>query len=327
MKILVTGGTGFVGTHTVAALLQAGHQVRLLARSPAKVPPAFEPHGVEPEDVVAGDVTDREAIRAALRGCDAVLHAANVFTFDDRQAEAMRRVNEEGTEIVLGEAAAAGLDPIVHVSSFVALLPASGTVTGDSPVGDPDPPYSASKAAAERIARRFQDEGAPVVITHPGSVWGPDDPYLGESAALAIAALKGQMRLLNDGLLPVSDVRGVAAIHAAVMEPGHGPRRFLAVGHDVPFRQAVRMIGEAAGRNLWSLPVPAPMALATGRAADWARRRFGIDLPLAREPIWLIANGSPTDSSKARDELGVEFRPARESFADTVAWLRRAGHA
>ncbi len=327
MKILVTGGTGFVGTHTVAALLQAGHQVRLLARSPAKVPPAFEPHGVEPEDVVAGDVTDREAIRAALRGCDAVLHAANVFTFDDRQAEAMRRVNEEGTEIVLGEAAAAGLDPIVHVSSFVALLPASGTVTGDSPVGDPDPPYSASKAAAERIARRFQDEGAPVVITHPGSVWGPDDPYLGESAALAIAALKGQMRLLNDGLLPVSDVRGVAAIHAAVMEPGHGPRRFLAVGHDVPFRQAVRMIGEAAGRNLWSLPVPAPMALATGRAADWARRRFGIDLPLAREPIWLIANGSPTDSSKAREELSVEFRPVEQTFADTVNWLQRAGHA
>ncbi len=327
MKVLVTGGTGFVGTHSVAALLKAGHDVRLLARSPGKVPGAFAPHGVEPADVVAGDVTDRGSMKAALDGCDAVLHAANVFTFDDRHADAMRRVNLDGTDIVLGEAAAAGCDPIVHVSSFVALLPAAGTVTGDSPVGHPDPPYSATKADAERIARRYQDEGAPVVITHPGSVWGPNDPYLGESASLAIAALKGQMRVLNDGLLAVSDVRDVAAIHAAAMQPGRGARRYLAVGHDVPFRQAVRIIGEAAGRNLWSVPVPGPMALATGRAADWARRRFGLDLPLAREPIWLIANGSPTDSSKARSELGIAFRPARETFTDTVDWLRRAGHA
>lgn len=326
VRVLVTGGTGFVGSHSVAALQAGGHDVRLLVRSPAKVAAAFAPHGPAPTDVVAGDVTDRDSVRAALAGCEAVLHAANVFTFDDRQVGTMRRVNEQGTEIVLGEAAASGCDPILHVSSFVALLPATGTVTGDSPVGDPDPPYSASKAAAERVARRLQAEGAPVVTTYPGSVWGPHDPYVGESARLAIAALRNQMRVLNDGLLAVSDVRDVAAAHSAVMEPSRGPRRYLLVGHDAPFRAAIALVGEVTGRNLWSMPVPHAAALATGRAADWARRRFGLELPLSAEPIWLVANGAPTDASKARTELGIRFRPLRDTVSDTIRWLADAGH-
>lgn len=193
MRVLVTGGTGFVGSHTVAALVEHGHRVRLLARSRNRVEPALTPHGVEVSDVVIGDVTDQSAVEQAMAGCEALIHAANVFSFDPRHVEAMSTINEHGTEIVLTEASKVGLDPIVHVSSLVALLPSDGPLTPDSEVGTPGPAYSKSKAAAEHVARSFQAGGAPVVITYPGSVWGPHDPYLGEKpmAIDRAAALPG----------------------------------------------------------------------------------------------------------------------------------------
>jgi len=326
VRVLVTGGTGFVGSHTVAALVKQGHRVRLLARSPRRVDPALAPHGGAALEVVIGDVTDEGSVVAALAGCEAVIHAANVFSFDPRRVELMESVNERGTELVLAAASRIGLDPIVHVSSFVALLPADTPLTADSDVGSPVPAYSRSKASAERIARRFQADGVPVVITYPGSVWGPHDPYLGESGQMAQSALRGRSRLLNDGLLPISDVRDVATAHAALLHPGLGPRRYVVVGHNPHFRALIARLGELAGRNLWSIPVPAPLAFATGRVADWAKARFGANLGLSYEGPWLVANANEADSTPAINELGIEFTPLDKTLADTVKWLYESGH-
>ena len=189
----MTGGTGFVGSHTVAALVNEGHWVRILARHSDRVASALSPLGVEASDVTVGVVTDIEAVTAAVAGCDAVVHAANVLSFDPRRSEECLTVNERGTDTLLGEASRRGLDPIVHVSVFAALLPSSEPLTADSAVGSPTPAYSRSKAIAERVARRFQAEGAPVVIIYPGSVWGPHDPYLERSTKLARAALQGKV--------------------------------------------------------------------------------------------------------------------------------------
>src|SRR5262249_45340648 len=99
--VLVTGGTGYVGAHAVAALVAAGHRVRVLARAPERVQAALGPLGVDDVDAEPGDVTDQGAVERALSGCDAVLHAASVFSLDPRRAEEMRSVNVRGTEIVL----------------------------------------------------------------------------------------------------------------------------------------------------------------------------------------------------------------------------------
>ena len=181
MRVLVTGGTGFVGSHAVAALRERGHDVRLLARDPARVQAALAPVGVEAAaiETARGDVLDPDAVSQALSGCDAVLHAAAVYTFDARRVEAMRATNTRATELVLGAAHRRHLDPIVHVSSYAALLPASGPVVGpDEALKPPAAAYPASKAASERVARALQATGAPVTIVQPGSVWGPHDPAL-----------------------------------------------------------------------------------------------------------------------------------------------------
>src|SRR5215470_11578099 len=112
MLVLVTGGTGYIGSHSVAALAKAGHRIRVLARSAEKVPAALGPLGLEGVETALGDVADPAAVERALAGCDAVLHAASVFSLDARKAGEMNAVNVRGTEVVFGAAHRLGLDPI-----------------------------------------------------------------------------------------------------------------------------------------------------------------------------------------------------------------------
>jgi nucleoside-diphosphate-sugar epimerase len=153
--------------------------VRLLVRARQRVAAALAPLGLQAADLdtTVGDVTDPAAIDQAVRGCEALVHAGSVYSLDSRDAGRIRQVNVRGTDLVLGAAHRAGLDPIVYVSSIVAMLPSGGrALTPDSPTGHPPGPYLGSKAEAERVARRYQEAGAPVVITYPATVLGPHDP-------------------------------------------------------------------------------------------------------------------------------------------------------
>jgi dihydroflavonol-4-reductase len=113
LLVAVTGGTGYLGSHATAALARAGHRIRVLARSPERVPAALAPLGVDEVETATGDVTDSRAVERALEGADAVLHVASVFSMDARKADEMRSVNVRGTDIVLGTAHRLGVDPIV----------------------------------------------------------------------------------------------------------------------------------------------------------------------------------------------------------------------
>ena len=226
MRVLVTGGTGYVGSHTVAALVERGHQVRLLVRARQRVAPALAPLGLEAGDLdtIVGDVTDPAAVDQAVRGCGAVVHAGSVYSLDSRDAGRIRQVNVRGTDLVLGASHRARLDPIVYVSSTAALLQPNGqTLTPDNPVGRPPGPYLGAKADAERVARRYQEAGAPVVTTYPGGCLGPHDPHLGAGLRQARNILKGRYPISPSGGISIVDVRDVAKVHAAVLAPGRGP--------------------------------------------------------------------------------------------------------
>ncbi len=227
MRVLITGGTGFVGSHTAAAVAQAGHAVRLLVRRPERVDAALAPLGTSVQDIVSGDVLDPESVQAAAAGCDAMIHAAAVYSLDPRKAASVLATNARATEIVLQAAVRAGLDPIVHVSSCVALLPSHDVLTPDSPIGAGGPAHPASKARSELIARRHQSAGAPVVTTYPGAVAGAHDPYFGDTAFTLAVILRNRAPIAFPGRWAVADAGYVAAAHAAMLEPGRGPRRYL----------------------------------------------------------------------------------------------------
>lgn len=337
MLVAVTGGTGFLGAHTVAALLRHGHRVRLLARDPARVPAALGPLGVDPAavDVVHGDVADPAAAARLVSGVDGLLHAAGVYTFDPRRRTELRRVNERGTDVVLGAARRGRTGRIVHVSTVGALYPAAdGTIGPDTPVGRSREAYLASKAAAETIARRHRAEGAPVTITRPPALLGPHDPHLGDQNARLRDLLRGLTPIWPAGGLPLGDVRDSAELHARLFDGPAAPGPdFFGPGEFVATREYLATVRAVTGRRLPAVFLPARALTGVGRAADLLQRWWPAHLPVQYGAIHVCAVAVPVEPGAPA--AGVPARPLAETVADTVAWLaatgrltaRRAGRA
>ena len=324
MLVCVTGGTGFVGAHSVAAILRAGHRVRVLARDPAAVPPALGPHGVPSGavEIVAGDVLDEAAVSRAVRGADAVLHAASVYSFDPRRRRDLATTNEASTEVVLDAARRAGVRRTVYVSTVGALFPAPGPLDTTTPVGTAREPYLASKAAAERVARRHQEDGAPVVITYPPALLGPNDPRTGDQTTRLLATLRGLTPIWPAGGFPFGDVRDTAELHASLVG-GDGAGRYFGPGRYVTTREYLDAVREVTGRRLPVLRLPAVSLLPVGALTGLLQRVWPWHIPAAYGAIYTCAHA--TAVSESAPTGGVPARPVIETIADTVEWLHQAG--
>jgi dihydroflavonol-4-reductase len=326
VRVLVTGGTGYLGSHVVGALRREGHEVRVLARAPERVAPALTPLEIDPADVevAVGDVLDRASMDAAVDGADAMINAANVYSLDVRDAERMRHVNRTGTEVALTAAVEGGLSPVVHVSSYVALLPSSVPLTSASPTGDPEGAYLASKADSERIAFQLREQGAPIVVTNPGAVYGPYDPHRGESTQLVRGRLVGRSPIHPAGSLPTIDVRDLALAHARLVAYGPDQARFLVMGRRVTIAEQGTILRRVTGRRLPAVPVPRAMLSPAGWLADGLQRR-GLDLGFSSMNIYILLHEPPVDDRDTQEALGVSWRPPEETFADMVAWMHASG--
>lgn len=328
MRVLVTGGTGFLGSHAVAALLERGHEVKLLVRSPDRIVAALRPHGIDEVPYAEGDVTDATAVEQAMEGCDAVLHAASVYSLDVRQADTIRRVNVAGTETVLAAGQKLGLDPIVYISTVLALLPPEDgeVLSPESSVKHPPGAYLETKADAERVARRFQDDGAPVAIAYPSAIFGPRDPHFGESAMIARDVLTGRSRFAPPGGLSIVDVRDVASALAAMFEPGRGARRYFLSGHNVPYGRIIDTFGEVTGRNIRYLSLPGWALRPFVSLAGFSQRFLPFRLPVNTEGFDVVMWNPRGDDSRSEEELGFRARDTAETFRDVARWLHEAGH-
>jgi len=325
MLVSVTGGTGFVGAHSVAAILRAGHRVRLLVRDESAVDHALTPLGIPPGavDVVTGDVLDETSVARLVRGADTVLHAASVYSFDPRRRAEMSRVNEAGTETVLTAARRAGAARTIYVSSVAALFPSRRRpLTEDSPVGTAREPYLASKAAAERVARRHQDEGAPVAITYPPALLGPDDPKLGDQLGRLRDTLRGLMPIWPLGGFPMGDVRDTAALHATLVS-GDGQGRWFGPSEYVSTREFLRAVRAVTGRRLPAVYLPAWSVLPVGMLAGLVQRVWPWHVVVEYGAVYTCA--CAVSVAPSADTAGIPSRPLTETLTDTIGWMHRTG--
>ncbi|MGX9672817.1 NAD-dependent epimerase/dehydratase family protein [Mycobacterium sp. HM-7] len=326
MKVLVTGGTGYVGAHIVAALIRDGHDVRMLVRRAEQVPKSLDPLGVSVDDLVIGDVLDPEVVAAALDGVDAVVHAAAVFSLDARRAAEITRTNLRATELVVGGAVERDLDPIVHISSTVALTCRDGGGP-DLPLGDVELPYAKSKRESEVQIRALQSIGAPVVSVYPGGVLGPHDPYLGTQAELFMWIVKGRLPVWPTGGAHYVDVRDVADVVAACLVPGRGPRRYVVPGHHLDGDLMHGTLHKVTGRWLPFVNTPTIVAKPFTQFAELVNKVLpdSMHLPADVETVELAARDTRFDTSRTTEELGIAARPFEETARDTLLWLIEIG--
>lgn len=320
----MTGGTGFLGAHSVRAVRAAGHDVRVLVHPTDSPDVALVPLGVElvGDEVVVGDVCDPSAVDHLLDGCDALLHAAGIVGVDDSREQLMWDVNVQATAMVLAQAVAARLDPIVHVASYAALYPSpTGVIGPDTPTAPGRSAYGRTKSVADRIARGLQAGGAPVVITYPSSVVGPPaGTRRGVSADGWAPLLRFGVSVAFDGGMEMIDVRDVADVHAALFSagPGLGPRRYVCGGEMVPFNDVVDALEGASGRRIRRIPISPRAMRALGHASDVASRMLRFPPVLSSEAAILLTRPHPTDDSVTLSELGLTWRPVRSALADSL---------
>ncbi|WP_405142197.1 NAD-dependent epimerase/dehydratase family protein [Sphaerisporangium sp. NBC_01403] len=326
MRIVVTGASGYVGCHAVAALRAAGHEPVLLVRNPKRAVKVLSTLGItDPIETYEADIRNARAVREGLAHAEAVLHTAAEVGVTGHGGD-LAGTNVTGLRNVLGQAVELGLDPVVHVSTTAVFVPPRDPViTLDSPLASPRTAYGRTKVEGERYARALQDEGHPVTIVYPSAVIGPHQPTLDSM----VEGLRGGLTQgwpITSGGVALIDVRDLATVLTRCAEPGRGPRRFLLGGHFLRWAELADVCDEVTGGRCRRFPAPAPLLRAAGSMLDGLKKIRRIDYPLTRDAADIIVSMVPVDDTATLEALDVRLRPVQESVADTLRWLAEAGH-
>jgi dihydroflavonol-4-reductase len=321
MRVFVTGGNGFIGSVVVRKLAEAGHDVVCLLRSTSRI----ERIDTLPFRRATGDVRDPRSIMVAMKACDATIHLAAPGGWYADDPGLLREVIEDGTRNVLEAASALANHRVVFVSSTAAVNAADTPLVFDEraefAVRDPSLYYAQAKHRAEIVAQDAYRRGVPVIVVNPAEVYGPGDTQLGTAENLLDFA-KSFPVLVCRGGTSVVHVDDVADGIVAALRRGRPGERYILAGENVTIRQLAALVLELMGRRAAIVTVPNAIARLAARLA------VTLHLPLPYNPhvvayatrYWFV------DNTKARRELGVTFRGARETIEPTLQWLRRAGY-
>jgi nucleoside-diphosphate-sugar epimerase len=328
VKVLLTGGTGFVGPATARALAAAGHQVRCLVRRSSDLGPLS---GAGPLEFAIGDVAEAPTLPPALAGCEAVVHLAGLTR--TVTPAAYYRVNADGTGNLAAAAAAAGVKRFVHCST----LAVAGPMAADRPAREEDPPapvshYGRSKLAAEEAVRRHAGE-VETVIVRPPIVYGPRDRDFFEvfkMAALGVALKPGLVGEKRYSMVYVDDLGRAIALAldrgrpAGAEHDGSGVY-YVSDGGVHAWADVIRAAGRALGRaNTVVVPVPETLSWGAGLWGELYGRVTGKAQILSFDKIREVAGpGWACETGRARADLGYEPEwPLERGLEAAASWYR-----
>jgi dihydroflavonol-4-reductase len=323
---LVTGGTGFVGSHVVRALVAKGRSVRCLARAESR---RDNLEGL-PVEVVAGDLTDPPSLARALSGVQTLYHVAADNRLWARDPQELYRANAGGTENILAAAAAAGVEKVVYTSSVAAL-----GLNDDGSPGDETTPvlrdriighYKKSKYDAERVAQAWAARGLPVVIVNPSTPIGERDIKPTPTGQMIVDFLNRKIPAYVDTGLNLVDVRDVAAGHLAAAEKGRAGERYILGNRNMTLKEILDALARLTGLPAPKVRLPhwIPLSVA-GVSTAWSGVTGGAPR-ISLESVRMSTHRMFFDADKAVRELGLAQTPVEEPLARAVAWFREKGY-
>jgi dihydroflavonol-4-reductase len=323
MRILLTGATGKIGNAVARRLADRGDDVVALVRDPARARELL-PEGVE---LAAGDVTDPASISRAAAGADAAVNSMGIFEQWTGEDDVFARVNAGGARNVVAAAREAGARRVVHTSTFdVFDAPRGGTVREDR-VADYDKgtPYERSKQLAERLVLEEAERGIEVVLVNPAAIVGPG-PWAAAGWDGAIRDLiRKRLPLLPPGGVTFTWIEDAAAAHVAALDRGRPGQRYIVADGFATGREVAEVVVDEAGRGR------VPPTMPEGAARVLARTGEAISRVIRRPPLMpqgqldFLLWEARADSTKAREELGVEPLEWQEAVRRTVRWIVEEG--
>jgi dihydroflavonol-4-reductase len=321
-KILITGGTGFLGTHLVRQFLETGAKnLRVMASS---VPAWMADAGVEP---FAGSVTNRDDVAAATKNCEAVYHLAGKVSFAYDGAAQMNRIHVEGTRL-LCEAAKEN-----KVKNFI-LASSSGTsaITEDGEIVDETYPqpveiltkwaYYASKYYQEKTAlRAFQDKGERLVILNPSLLLGSGDERL-SSTKIVLDFMAKKLPITPSGGVNFVDARDAATAFLNALDRGQHGERYLLGAVNWSVQEFFGRLERLSGVSAPMFSVPKRVAIAGSNFISSLYKSFDKPAPFEASEVEMGEYFWYFDSAKAEEELGFATRDPMETLHDTISYLR-----
>lgn len=329
MTTLVTGGTGFVGSAVVRALLGRGVDVVVMTRADSDRQLL---DGLDIQTVI-GDLDDPTSLKAAVAGCDALYHVAADYRLWIPKPASIYRTNIEGSTSLMRAAADAGVTRIVYTSSVATL-----GLTGDRTPADETTPthfdrmighYKRSKYLAEQAVQALiDDEGLPAVIVNPSAPIGPRDIKPTPTGRLVLDAAKGKMPAYVDTGLNVVHVDDVAIGHLQAFDQGKIGERYILGGEDMTLGEILGAIAENAGVRPpgIKLPIGLIMPIAYLTEAFWRLARRRDDPFVTVDGLKMAKKLMFFSSAKAKADLGYQPRPALQAFNDALLWYREQGY-
>ena len=309
MRVLVTGGTGYLGAAIVRALADRGHSPVVFARHATR--------SSLPGTLIDGDIRSRTAIESAARQADAICHTAALVSVWQRRREDFTDVNIGGLQNVLEVCRIRNIERLIYTSSFLALPPAGKSL----PLAAND--YQRTKAAALEIARTAAQRGAPITTLVPGVIYGPG-PFT--ESNLVGRLLRDHLRKRLPGLVGADRqwsyawIDDVAEAHVAALERAHAATEHVIGGENAPQMRVFEILRELTGRRL---PRRIPLWLATVVAAteEAAAHLLGRTPRLTRATVEIFRHDWPLDSQRSIERLGYSIRPLEQGIAAMLKTL------
>ena len=317
--ILVTGGTGFLGSYLVRLLVQKGYKVRALRRTSS--PMDLVRDVADKVEWAEADVTDIVALEDALRGVTHIMHCAAISSFHPRDAQRLQNINVDGTANVVNLALDFGIQKFIHVSSIAALGRAKERPQLDEASkwvqSKGNSRYAVSKYLSEQEVWRAHAEGLPVAIVNPsvilgGGFWDAGSPRF-------FTQIDNALKFWPSGRGGFVDVRDVAQFMVRLLESDISGERYILNAQNASFRELFGLIADALGTKPPPIKVT-PLLAEVAWRVEWLKEKLlGAEPVVTKESARSSVSSFYYDNKKSLTVPGFQYRPLEQTIRETAA--------